>query len=350
MWGNRHHLCSCRGTMRPSLVLRAARWLAPLSLLALVPAFGCSATSGSDDANQRIQGGEADTADLAVGLIHFPGGGFCTGTLVAPDIVLTAGHCVTETSDFFYTGTGVETPDYQGDASVGTMTPHAVAEVKRFPTFTYFETCPNPALDMGLIKLKEPITDIAPVRFGGTPFVGMTCRAIGFGTHTLFATDAGSAPESDAATSTDGGTSSEASVDDASAAASTDAAPPPPAPGDYYEGKRTAAETVIALGDGFIQVKYGTGIADHGDSGGPLLCDGAIMGTTSCHNDGDVPAHQIEYYARVDVGFDWIQARIASWEEPDAGTDGGALDAADDAADAGSLDAETPAMSDAGTP
>ena len=46
-----------------------------------------------------------------------------------------------------------------------------------------------------------------------------------------------------------------------------------------------------------------------GDSGGPLLVGDEIVGVTSCHNDGDWPAHREEYYARVDVVRAWNHRR-----------------------------------------
>ena len=41
-----------------------------------------------------IQGGALDPGDPAVGDVEIEGGSLCTGTLIAPDVVLTAGHCV----------------------------------------------------------------------------------------------------------------------------------------------------------------------------------------------------------------------------------------------------------------
>ena len=60
-----------------------------LVLLATTPAFAQSRT-GLDELTRRdeIFGWEA------VGRIDVDGGGFCTGTLIATDLVLTAGHCV----------------------------------------------------------------------------------------------------------------------------------------------------------------------------------------------------------------------------------------------------------------
>jgi hypothetical protein len=51
-----------------------------------------------------------------------------------------------------------------------------------------------------------------------------------------------------------------------------------------------------------------SGVADHGDSGGPLLCGGAIAAVVHNHTDGDWPAHIRENYATLDIN--WIRSKI----------------------------------------
>ena len=70
------------------------RWLVALPLLA-----GCVAedTTRYTVSQQPIKGGYTDTEDKAVvGLVMFVGGGYgtCSGTLITPNIVLTAQHCI----------------------------------------------------------------------------------------------------------------------------------------------------------------------------------------------------------------------------------------------------------------
>src|SRR5437868_6837413 len=86
----------------------------PLLLTATATATGAvgCASSGGDapvvETGESILGGKVDHGHAAVGVVvdnflH----GFCTGTLIAPDIVLTAGHCVRPmVKKTFYLGSG----------------------------------------------------------------------------------------------------------------------------------------------------------------------------------------------------------------------------------------------------
>src|SRR5688572_7084856 len=70
--------------------------------MALVGVAGCTPSLGESDERAEeapavvaspIVGGKSSTAHAAVGMFNVANDHLCSGVLIAPDVVLTAGHC-----------------------------------------------------------------------------------------------------------------------------------------------------------------------------------------------------------------------------------------------------------------
>lgn len=248
-------------------------------------AGGCRSSTATSDDSAEIQGGKRERGYPAVGVVHLSlAQSFCSATLIAPDVVLTAGHCIEEPGeriDAFFTGNGRAVPDSGTDPSELGMVAHEVIAQARHPEFEYFEYCPGPVPDLALVKLAKPITDIEPVKIGAAPKTNDACIAVGFGTHS---NDAGR---------------------------------------DTFLAKRSASVKVGEVRDATFDVFAGTGSPAHGDSGGPVFCGGALVGATSCQPD--YPPDAVTF-TNLAAASDWVTSMLARFapersEANDAGAD-----------------------------
>jgi secreted trypsin-like serine protease len=127
------------------------RTLLAAALILLAAAAPASAVSGGTDANPA-------TYPFIASI-----GGFCTGTLIAPDRVLTAGHCLAFQLAASAVKFGVSNPAAKVPA-------HAVKGVAVDPQFReqfpFSHATPESATavdDVGVIILAKPVTDVTPV-------------------------------------------------------------------------------------------------------------------------------------------------------------------------------------------
>ncbi|MCB1388448.1 MAG: trypsin-like peptidase domain-containing protein [Rhodobacteraceae bacterium] len=138
-------------------------------LLALLPA---AATAQHDTRLHSLQTGDASRGWEAVGRLNMRGAGFCTATLIAPDRVLTAAHCLYDRA----TGARIGEERLEFLAGWRTGRAEAIRGVTRaavWPSFDFAEgaALENVAGDIAVLELDRPVrtTSIRPFPVGEVP-------------------------------------------------------------------------------------------------------------------------------------------------------------------------------------
>jgi secreted trypsin-like serine protease len=212
-----------------------------------------------------IRGGVTDQGDPAVvGLGILSVYSYCSGTLIAPHTVLTAGHCED-------VGTEVEFGTDADDATKSIT----IAKTIHHPLYTGA----GKPYDFALLRLDSPATGVVPARFNITPLtaadVGKTIRHVGFGV-TDDSTDAG------------GGT------------------------------KRTVSYTLNQVQPTLVYSGAAGKQSCDGDSGGPgfmVLAGQSDELLVSVISDGpECQLSQDGWDGRVDVVNDWIVQTLQEWD------------------------------------
>jgi Trypsin len=330
------------------------------SLCALVAGWLCASMSGCSSysspeqaasAREPLSGGTVDGADLAVGLLfsHGPPGyqpantkplpsgvpwvnESCTGELIAPDVVLTAGHCFDAAQgeqdldphvrmDSFYVGQGtaIESGDDNWEPATANMQKFTVDAFVRPSNYAPSSSCPPSDLDVAVAHLAMPVPGVTPLGIAkSAPPAGASVTTVGFGIHP---TSAG-AP--------DGGVLQccvESCVVDCTCLQSTCGCKnitnyggvclcnDPTTNESYdFEVKRTASVTIVEVLPQYLHqtdVSQSTDLA--GDSGGAVLYGGVVVGTDDC-GSGCASMQTDQYFVRIDVAHDWIVSQVEMFD------------------------------------
>ena len=125
-----------------------------------------------------IVGGTPTSGWPAVGAYIINGGygGMCTATLVTPDILLTAAHCVeySGNDDMFYVGDNVNNASWNDLWDIDQAIAH--------PNYNAYSDHPH---DIALLFLNQPLFGVDPIPVNTTPFqqswIGDWFHYVGFG-------------------------------------------------------------------------------------------------------------------------------------------------------------------------
>jgi len=144
----------------------------PLAVVLLLAACGEAPVWSRTDA---IVGGVDDADDPAVVSVTVAGFPACSGTLVSPTAVLTAGHCAN------LLGSLASTEVRFGRDAVKSTKRVVVGEQRTHPGYTA-EGAP---WDFAMLQLTKPVTDVAPLPLGTQALtdgdVGAPIRHVGYG-------------------------------------------------------------------------------------------------------------------------------------------------------------------------
>jgi hypothetical protein len=232
--------------------------------LALVAAACGAGEAEPGTARRAIVNGQPDTTHRAVVALAYYGGVFCTGTVIAPRAVLTAGHCLaprdpTQMEAFF------------GDDYAAGGQSIAVTEGFLHPDYYMNDQRGAPMNDVAVLTLATDAPE-APLPWQRAPLPEMWDEAVtlvGYGV-------------------TAAGTS------------------------DGLGVRRQVAQTVIAVDETFYYYNGNEDGTCQGDSGGPMLLDvGGVPVVVAVTSFGDDTCVEFGANTRLDRFADFVAAHVA---------------------------------------
>jgi len=165
---------------------------AAVALVAFLLSTGCAPSDESDEVNDvasaAIVGGDIDTEHIAVVMLRDQRAPnyACSGTLIAPGLVLTAAHCVAPSLSSNCTAGYTNNPggiDHLADNMRVRVTTSRATSVARGVTWLFPQRDGHCGDDIALLILDSDLAGIKPlaVELAAKPTKGQPLSAVGFG-------------------------------------------------------------------------------------------------------------------------------------------------------------------------
>lgn len=224
----------------------------------------------SGSSSSKIIGGGTDSAHGSVGLLRsvvqlaFDGTpyqvGGCTATLIGPRAMVTAAHCATDPRLW---------NEVSFDVAPNIFAPHGAAGWISAALIVHpqYDGDTSHGHDVAVVLLNAaPERPVVPL--AGTPPAGTTVTAVGYGMNVFGSDGAGS------------------------------------------NQRRAVDISILGVAQHELTAGSEGQSTCHGDSGGPILAGGALVGTTSYGDSED--CHGSAHYMRIDDNIDFLRTYVPS--------------------------------------